>query len=562
MSAHTLSPGTELRGPQYAYTIVKVLGQGGFGITYLVKATVMVGNIPFSTQFALKEHFISSLCSRDERTHAVEYSAPVADDVDNSRQAFIKEAKRLQALGINHPNIVRINEVFELNNTAYYVMEYLGTTSLRDYVEQHGSLAPAAVRSLMMPLVEAVAMLHRNNVAHYDIKPENVMIHTGDDGTPRAVLIDFGLAKHYTDKGTATSRPMTAGYTPGYAPLEQYAGITKFSPATDVYSLAATLYFAVTGTDPKPAIELNLAEVEARLNGCGDSNLTRALTRAMAAMPADRTPDASALLADLGSTAAATPSRPTSNETVPMTPSAPAPQPKDAPKPTRPFSNNPAPKPKSKKLVLWLVSIPILLFTVVVGVVAMINPSASKSEPSFNDSIEQSDSVSIQNYSVRAKDYSTCSHLDLYATRDDEDYFFSQDEWNAIPHREKLTFDKKGVVLIDGDYKFFVALEDKENKEVKGGGDHYDWNKAMQLYGGNLPNKEEGEIMVKYTDALNNRLKFFGGTIMDLSYWTNAKYDSSYVWAVGMRSGGVGRYLETNQLRVRAVAPVPVASAQ
>lgn len=249
----TLAPGTVVRGPERSYTIIKVLGQGGFGITYLVSGKVRVGNIVVDVRFAMKEHFISSLCSRDGATKSVQFSAPVADQVGRSMKAFIKESRRLQSLGIEHPNVVRINEVFEANNTAYYVMEYIEGSSLQDYVAKHGPMSADTAKALLEPLIEAVATLHSNSIAHYDIKPANIMLSEEADGSLRPVLIDFGLAKHYDDAGHATSSIAAAGYSAGYAPLEQYAGISSFSPRCDVYALAATLYFCVTGHAPKAA---------------------------------------------------------------------------------------------------------------------------------------------------------------------------------------------------------------------------------------------------------------------------------------------------------------------
>lgn len=298
---YILPPGTKIQGPERTYTIVRELGHGGFGVTYLASANVKVGNIIIAANFALKEHFISSLCSRDGSTQRIEYSAPVAEQVKNSLSSFIKEARRLQGLGLTHPNIVKINEVFEANNTAYYVMEYLGGTTLQQYVEHNGPMSAAEVRELMLPLIEAVAALHTENVAHYDIKPQNIMLHEDGEGYYRAVLIDFGLAKHYDRTGAATSTVGTPSYTPGYAPVEQYIGLSTFSPASDVYALSATLYFLLTGITPPPATRMRLDEVHQNLAQIQvqDPALVNAILNGMAMLDIDRTPDAAALLADI-----------------------------------------------------------------------------------------------------------------------------------------------------------------------------------------------------------------------------------------------------------------------
>lgn len=331
----TLAPGTVIRGPERSYTIIKVLGQGGFGITYLVSGKVRVGNIVVDVRFAMKEHFISSLCSRDGATKSVQFSAPVAEQVGRSMKAFIKESRRLQSLGIDHPNVVRINEVFEANNTAYYVMEYIEGASLQDYVKKHGPMSADTAKALLEPLIEAVATLHGNNIAHYDIKPANIMLSEEADGSLRPVLIDFGLAKHYDDAGHATSSIAAAGYSAGYAPLEQYAGISSFSPRCDVYALAATLYFCVTGHAPKAAQQLRSDEVRRDLEPILSPQDTDQMVRSLSIIAENRPADAGELAAALYGDAPVTktriePQKPAAGETTRLMPD-------DAPKPSRPF---------------------------------------------------------------------------------------------------------------------------------------------------------------------------------------------------------------------------------
>ena len=192
MSNTALSPGTEVRSPQRTYTIQRVLGQGGFGITYLVETDFKMGKLSFTGKFALKEHFIQMLCERDATTNRVRFVQSATKEVESSMRAFISEAQRLQRLGIDHRNIVNVDEVFEANGTAYYVMEYLDGGSLANYVKTHGGrLSWEETAELMRPICEAVAMLHDNRVVHYDIKPQNIMVMTDKQGL-RPVLIDFG----------------------------------------------------------------------------------------------------------------------------------------------------------------------------------------------------------------------------------------------------------------------------------------------------------------------------------------------------------------------------------
>ena len=262
MSTIALSPGTEVRSSQRTYTIRSVLGQGGFGITYLVETELQMGNIPCTANFALKEHFIQMLCERESSSNRVRFMQSASKEVESSKRAFVSEAQRLQRLGIQHRNVVSVDEVFEANGTAYYVMEYLTGGSLANYVKSHGGrLTWADTAMVMQPICDAVAMLHRNRVAHYDIKPQNIMVTTNKQGL-RPVLIDFGLAKHYDGQGQATSSIAAGGYTPGYAPVEQYTGIQEFSPTADVYALAATICYCLTGHAPAKADKLTIPKAK------------------------------------------------------------------------------------------------------------------------------------------------------------------------------------------------------------------------------------------------------------------------------------------------------------
>ena len=192
-----LPEGYILQAPANTYRIEKTLGMGGFGITYLATTTVQFGNLKTTISVAIKEHFISDSCERDTQTHSIVYSNPVKNRVEGSRRDFIAEARRLQKVGIEHPNIVKVNEVFETNNTAYYVMEYLEGKSLRAYVKQRGKLEENEMLALMRPIMSAVRLLHEHYMTHLDIKPDNIMLTTDEHGNARPVLIDFGLSKHY-----------------------------------------------------------------------------------------------------------------------------------------------------------------------------------------------------------------------------------------------------------------------------------------------------------------------------------------------------------------------------
>lgn len=280
---NSLPVGFQLKGNERTYTIAEPLGHGGFGITYRAKAEVKVGGIRMKVDFALKEFFMRDDCERQADASIV-YSNPARDRVENSRKDFINEALRLKKIGFSHPNIVGFDEVFEANNTAYYVMEYLRGKSLGDYVKEQGPLTEAETIRLMQPVMEAVELLHRNRICHLDIKPDNIMLEQEENGNIRPVLIDFGLSKHYDNTGHATSTINTFGYSEGYAPAEQYRGITTFSPAADIYALGATLWHCLTGKTPAPALDLRAGELAATL----PANVSEPMRRTIATMTLDQ----------------------------------------------------------------------------------------------------------------------------------------------------------------------------------------------------------------------------------------------------------------------------------
>lgn len=240
-----LQSGTLLQGGKYK--IERVLGQGGFGITYLAT------QVGLNRKVAIKEFFMREYCNRDTDTsHVTVGSEGSRDVVEKFRSKFVKEAQNIACL--KHPHIISIHDVFEENGTAYYVMEYLDRGSLAELVKQRGRLSEADALRYIRQIADALRYIHERKMNHLDVKPGNILI----DETDGAVLIDFGLSKHYDDEGNQTSTT-PVGISHGYAPLEQYkkGGVGTFSPSTDIYSLGATLYKLVTGETPPDANDVN-----------------------------------------------------------------------------------------------------------------------------------------------------------------------------------------------------------------------------------------------------------------------------------------------------------------
>ncbi len=305
MTDKALPSGTRLKSTTDIYTIESVIGAGGFGITYKASVPTRLRNITSRAPIAIKEHFPAADCERSATTSGITFSSTASDRVRTSLREFIEEAQCLQRIAGLHPNIVTVNEVFEANNTAYYVMEYLQGRTLKQYVLEHGHLSAGETLSIMMPVIEAVATLHKNKFTHLDIKPSNIMLADDEGGTVRPVLIDFGLAKHYNPDGSATATLAVTGFSDGYAPIEQYSGITTFSPTVDVYSLGATILFCLTGKTPPRAVEVSPASINAMIPRDTPERLRNLIMVAMAFQSMDRLPNAQQLYIALKSIAEA-----------------------------------------------------------------------------------------------------------------------------------------------------------------------------------------------------------------------------------------------------------------
>ena len=240
-----LKNGAVLQGGRYR--IERLLGQGGFGITYMAIQSGL------NRKVAIKEFFMRDLCNRDDETSHVSVPSLGSQElVSRFKDKFLKEAATIAAMENDH--IVRIHDIFEENGTAYYVMEYLGEDNLQSRIPASGMPYQEAV-GYIMQISAALGYIHSQNILHLDIKPSNVLFRKGTD----AVLIDFGISKHYDGEGGSQTSSTPVGLSRGYAPLEQNkaGGVSQFTPSTDIYALGATFYKLVTGQTPPEADEVN-----------------------------------------------------------------------------------------------------------------------------------------------------------------------------------------------------------------------------------------------------------------------------------------------------------------
>jgi tRNA A-37 threonylcarbamoyl transferase component Bud32/TPR repeat protein len=228
--------------PQYGlhwYVLERVLGQGGFGITYLARDTNLDQTV------AIKEYLPVEVATRRPDASVRSRTEDLGERYRWGLERFIREARTLAKF--DHPSIVRVHSVFEYNNTAYMVMRFEGGENLAALLERRRTLPEADLLRIVLPILDGLELVHNAGFIHRDIKPDNIYIR--DDGSP--VLLDFGSARH----SLGHARTVTILVAPGYAPFEQYySSGENQGPWTDLYSLGATCYRAIAGIEPMDAI--------------------------------------------------------------------------------------------------------------------------------------------------------------------------------------------------------------------------------------------------------------------------------------------------------------------
>lgn len=223
------------------YRVDKYLSSGGFGNTYVIT------NLQFEEQFAMKEFFMKGINERNEDNTTISVSNKTnRTQFEQQREKFKKEARRLRKLHNDH--IVQVNDLFEENGTAYYVMDYIDGESLSERIKRTGKpLEEQEALTILSHILDALETVHAESIWHLDLKPGNIML----DKKGNAVLIDFGASKQMSISEGYTSTTTAMCYTKGYAPSEQIdQKIDIIGPWTDFYALGATLYNILTKKEP------------------------------------------------------------------------------------------------------------------------------------------------------------------------------------------------------------------------------------------------------------------------------------------------------------------------
>ena len=242
------------------YLVGKVLGQGGFGITY------MGFDLNMETRIAIKEYFPVELASRDTTTmtgdRVLSLDGEKKETYQRGIQKYVDEARNVSRFS-DTPGVVSVKDFFYENDTAYIVMEYIDGISLKDYLKEKGKLTEEETLRIMRPVLEALVKVHEAGIVHRDISPDNIML-TFEDGAGGGAsarssgkltsvkLIDFGAARMPSG---SDQKSLTIILKHGYAPEEQYRTHGEQGPWTDVYALCATMYRMLTGETPVPAMD-------------------------------------------------------------------------------------------------------------------------------------------------------------------------------------------------------------------------------------------------------------------------------------------------------------------
>lgn len=251
--------GTVLGGK---YVVGRVLGQGGFGITYKAFDPILELTV------AVKEYLPDTMATRSLSTTQVTiYTGTTQDNFKYGVSCFLDEARTLAKLS-NGKSMVPVRSFFEENGTAYFVMDYVEGISFKAYIQNHGGKVSLqdALR-VMLPVIESLAQVHQSGIIHRDVTPDNIYITKNDD----IKLLDFGSARYSMgDK----SKSLDVILKPGFAPKEQYMRRGRQGPYTDVYSVAACIYAAVTGYIPPESLERGKdSRIYAQVNTIGRSEL-------------------------------------------------------------------------------------------------------------------------------------------------------------------------------------------------------------------------------------------------------------------------------------------------
>lgn len=525
------------------YVIHGVLGRGGFGVTYLAEQVMAKRRV------CIKEFFPKDYYTRGDDTRSLMLSSQgFAASMNRYKGKFVKEAQTIAAL--DHHNIIPIYDVFEENNTAYYVMEYIDGESLSDVIKRRGALAEGDAVEYIRQAAEALGYLHERRIMHLDIKPGNIMVRRKDN---RVVLIDFGLSKHYDEQSGEATSTTPVGVSHGYAPMEQYkqGGVNTFSPETDIYSLGATLYALVVGHAPQEAATLITEPLD--FPGHISLSLRSAITAAMAISPKERPASVGEFLTMLGGVGVSDKSENTIIIEKPI-------ETDKKPVDEKPEPQTISEKKSKRKISLWGVFLAIAVF--VISIVVMIELTEVGVEVITVDKDSEIDYQTTAPYDIG----------DYYNENGKEGIVF--EVWDGGQHGKIVSMDEtraawdRRVEWSDAKHKHINGTRtyaDSENDgkantdKIMARSDRdyfpaFTWcrTKGDSWY---LPAISELETIYRSKETINATLSKHGVPISSsVWHWSSTERNEFIAWGVPMRSGGTNYVNKRNDIYVRAVS--------
>jgi serine/threonine protein kinase len=516
------------------FRIIETIGQGGFGITYKAE-NISLGNI-----VCIKELFISGNSTRGVN-NTVHSQNMKENSFNHFKERFITEARDLAKF--NNPGIVKVLGVFEQNDTAYFVMDFVEGETLKSYVSKNGRLTLLKALPIMEGLMNALEYVHNKGMLHRDIKPDNVLV----DKDGNVVLIDFGSARQFTEGYTVTHTSMI---TPGYAPLEQYDERVKRGVFTDIYSLGATMYFLLTGQKPIPATSRGLETLAAPHHLFTDISvsLSSAVMLAMNLKPEERFQTIVEMRKALQSQK-----------------EDPAPEPKpDVPE-------EEVSKPRRTYLVLGIVIVVYIITTAVIfGTKTSENSIPEVSIPAISTDSTIEDNVNIEeptnfDQQISAEEQAILDAQSKEVERLNEEERVKAEESakriERIKREEQLQKEERVNIEVQKRTKKTTELHSPIigsasklnylNIEITQFDFPYSmtWDQAIDAcaklgYGWRLPTKNELNSIYSF-----NSDKFFGNRF----YWSSTEYDNGSAWGIYTGTGAQIGYNKGNKFYGRAV---------
>ena len=454
------------------YELMKFLGKGGFGITYLGR------HILLNKYVAIKEYFPKDNFRRESNGIQVSYSDKSV--ARRNIEKFLKEAKTMAEL--NHEGVVKVNDVFEENNTAYYVMDYMEGKSLAEQLP----IAQEQALCYIKQAAEALQYVHTKGILHLDIKPANIMINQSG----KAVLIDFGISKHYDSEGKGTSSS-TQGYSSGYSPIEQMTpgGLKQFTPPTDIYALGATLYKIISGTTPPASTDLADEETLSR-----PENMSREvfgfINKCMQQKRKDRPQTMSEVL---GLIEALSGEKPKPKPTPP--------KPKPEPKPRLIIEPDPDPNPDQR--IFRIIAMVVSIIAVVVAVVMLVKDCSGGGTETATETLTETpiaETLSKQLQEAKAKQQAEEQARQKKLQQEEQARLQAERQKKQQEEQARLQAErqKKQQQEREANFKSYKSRGDFYFNEYFDTGDSQAKQKAKQNYAKALQYKEDVTVRKRY----------------------------------------------------------------